>query len=430
MSLAIPTPVNALTLIKTSLLNAIAVGVKLLTMLGLNKILAVYVGPAGYAALGQFQNAVQMISTLASGAINTGVIKYTAEYHEDEAQQLSVWKTAGTIALASSALLSALLFAFRAELAHRFLSDVSFAPVFGWLAATLPFSVFNTLLLAILNGKKDIHRYVVANIAGSVFGLLVTSALVVQWGLVGALVGFAVYQSLSFFVTLGLCIKTPWFRISHLFGRIDITGAKNLAKYTVMGLTTAATLPLSHILIRNHLGETIGWEAAGYWEAMCRLSGAYLMFVSATLSVYYLPRLSELQIGTEIKKEIFLGYRVILPVAMLCALIVYLLRYFIIKTLFSTEFLPMASLFFWQLFGDMLKIMSWLIAFVMLSKSMTVTYIVSEILFSLGLFMLTVEFVGFYGFVGSSMAYAVNYSIYFITLVIVMSRYLKVARVC
>ena len=171
-----------MTLIKTSLLNAIAVGVKMLTLLGLNKILAVYVGPAGYAALGQFQNAVQMISTLASGAINTGVTKYTAEYHEDEARQRAVWQTAGTIALVGSVLLSLLVFAFRAELAQWFLSDVSLAPVFGWFAATLVLFVFNTLLLAILNGKKDIHRYVVANIAGSLFALLVTSAMVVQWG--------------------------------------------------------------------------------------------------------------------------------------------------------------------------------------------------------------------------------------------------------
>ena len=59
-----------MTLIKTSLLNGIAVLVKLLTLLGLNKILAIYVGPAGYAVLGQFQNAVQMITTLTSSSIS------------------------------------------------------------------------------------------------------------------------------------------------------------------------------------------------------------------------------------------------------------------------------------------------------------------------------------------------------------------------
>jgi PST family polysaccharide transporter len=223
---------------------------------------------------------------------------------------------------------------------------------------------------------------VVANIAGSVFALLVTSAMVVQWGLMGALVGFAVYQSLAFFVTLALCVKTPWFRLSHLFGRMDKAVAKNLAKYTAMALTSAALVPLSHILIRNHLGQTLGWEAAGYWEAMWRLSAAYLMLVSTTLSVYYLPRLSELKTSAEIKKEILEGYRVILPVAVVCSLLVYLLREPIIKILFTPDFLPMEDLFFWQLTGDVLKIASWIFAFVMLSKSMTLFFISTEIIFS------------------------------------------------
>ncbi len=385
----------------------------MLTLLGLNKILAVYVGPAGYAALGQFQNAVQMISTLASGAINTGVTKYTAEYHEDEARQRAVWQTAGTIALVGSVLLSLLVFAFRAELAQWFLSDVSLAPVFGWFAATLVLFVFNTLLLAILNGKKDIHRYVLANIAGSVFALLVTGAMVVQWGLMGALVGFAVYQSLAFFVTLALCIRTPWFRLSHLFGRMDKAVAKNLAKYTAMALTTAATVPLSHILIRNHLGQTLGWEAAGYWEAMWRLSGAYLMLVSTTLSVYYLPRLSELKTGAEIRREILAGYRVILPVAAVCALLVYVLRHFIIETMFSAAFLPMERLFFWQLVGDVLKIASWLCAFVMLAKSMIKVYILAEIFFALSFYVLVIIMVDIIGLQGVAAAYALNYLLYF-----------------
>ena len=67
-------------LIRTSLLNGVAVLIKMIALLGINKVLAVYVGPAGYAAVGQFQNAVQMITTCASGAINTGVPNYTAEY--------------------------------------------------------------------------------------------------------------------------------------------------------------------------------------------------------------------------------------------------------------------------------------------------------------------------------------------------------------
>lgn len=415
-----------MTLIKTSLLNAIAVVIKMITLLGLNKILAIYVGPSGYAALGQFQNAVQMITTFASGAINTGVTKYTAQYHEDEVRQRTVWRTAGTIALIGSLITTGLVIVFNRTLANWFLRDETLGSVFIWFAVTLVLFVFNTLLLAILNGKKEIYRYVIANIAGSLFALAVTTIMAVKLGLYGALVSLAIYQSLAFFVTLFITYKANWFKLNYLIGSIDTQTAKNLAKYTLMALTSAACIPLSHILVRNHLGETLGWQAAGYWEAMWRLSAAYLMLVTTTLGVYYLPKLSELQHASDIKKEIIQGYKIILPVAAGGGLIIYLLREFIISLLFSVEFAQMEVLFAWQMVGDTLKIASWLVAYVMLGKAMTKLFISTEMASAASFYLLTIFFVHRMGLQGVALAHAVNYLIYWIVIGSAIARLLKV----
>lgn len=405
-----------MTLIKTSLLNGIAVVIRMLTLLGINKILAIYVGPSGYAALGQFQNAVQMITTLASGAINTGVTKYTAEYHEDETKQHAVWRTAGTISLTGSVLVAIAVIAFNKPLAVWFLKDESFGSVFIWFAATLVLFVLNTLLLAILNGKKEIELYVTANIAGSLFALAVTTVMSIQLGLYGALVALAIYQSLAFFVTLFLTYKASWFKLRYLLGGIDKQSTRNLAKFTAMALTSAACVPLSHILIRNHLGETLGWEAAGYWEAMWRLSAAYLMLVTTTLSVYYLPKLSELQNPADIKKEILQGYKIILPVAAACGLVIYLLRDFIIRVLFTAEFAEMEVLFGWQMVGDTLKIGSWILSYLMLGKAMTKTYILTEVFFSFFFVVLVFFLLELYSLESAAIAHAITYVLYWIAM--------------
>ena len=407
---------KTMTLIKTSLLNGIAVVIKMLTLLGLNKILAIYVGPAGYAALGQFQNAVQIISTFASGALKTGVTKYTAEYNEDEQSQHKVWRTAGTLAVIGSITTAILVSTFNKPLAAWFLNDDSLGSVFIWFSATLLLFVFNTLLLAILNGKKEIHRYVLANIAGSVFSLMVTGIMVIEFGLYGALVALAIHQSLAFFVTISLAYKTPWFRFRYLFGELDRQTAKNLLKYTAMALSSAACIPVSHILIRNYLGENLGWASAGQWEAMWRLSAAYLMLVTTTLSVYYLPRLSELKKTSDIRREIIQGYKIILPLAIVCGFAIYLLRDFIIRLLFSVEFLPMESLFAWQLVGDTLKIGGWILAYLMLSKAMIQLFITSEVVFSASFYGLTIVFTNRFGLEGVSMAHSVNYFLYWIVM--------------
>ena len=401
-----------MTLIKTSLLNSIAVIIKMLTLLGLNKILAIYVGPSGYVALGQFQNAVQMIATLATGAINTGVTKYTAEYHEDEDKQHAVWRTAGTISLAGSVLVATVVIIFSKPLAVWVFKDESLDGVFIWFAATLVLFVFNTLLMAILNGKKEIQRYVAANISGSIFALVVTTIMSIKLGLYGALVALAIYQSLTFFFTLTLTYRTSWFKLGYLLGGIHKQSAKNLAKYTSMALTTATCIPLSHILIRNHLGETLGWAEAGYWEAMWRLSAAYLMLVSTTLSVYYLPKLSELRAPADIKREVLHGYKIILPITITCGLVVYLLRDFIIRTLFTSEFAEMEVLFGWQLVGDTLKISSWLLGYVLIAEAIVGVFIVSEVIFSFFFFFLVYITAAAWGIESSSIAHAVTYALH------------------
>lgn len=405
-----------MTLIKTSLLNGIAVVIKMLTMLGLNKILAIYVGPAGYAAIGNFQNAAQMITTFASGAINTGVVKYTAEYHDDEEKQRQVWRTAGTIAVLGSVITGIGVAVFSKQIAQWFLQDESYNTVFIWFSVTLVFFIFNTLLLAILNGKKEIHRYIIANIAGSLFALAVTSVLAVQFGLHGALTALAIHPSFAFVVTLYLCYKADWFKFSYLFGRLDKQVVLNLSKYTAMALTSAACVPVSHILIRTHLADTLGMDAAGYWEAMWRLSAAYLMLVTTTLSLYYLPKLSELKDPKEIKAEILQGYKIILPVAAACGLVIYLLRDFIIGVLFTSDFIPMRDLFAWQMVGDTLKIGSWILAYLMLGKAMMKLFIASEIVFAAGFYGWTYFLTGMYGLEGVTIAHAINYVIYWVVM--------------
>ncbi|WNF57342.1 O-antigen translocase [Pseudomonas sp. SG20052] len=403
-----------MTLIKTSLLNSIAVIIKMLTLLGINKILAVYVGPAGYASLGQFQNAVQMITTFASGAINTGVTKYTAEFHADESKQQQVWRSAGTVALIGSIITSVFIAIFNEQLASWFLGSTEFGGVFLWFAVTLVLFTFNTLLLSILNGKKEVLLYVIANIAGSLFALAVTSVMAIQFGLYGALVALAVYQSITFFVTLGLCYKASWFKISYLVGQVDKATAINLSKFAAMALTSAVSVPVSHILVRNHLGMTFGWEAAGYWEAIWRLSTAYLMVATTTLSVYYLPRLSELKHPVEIRREIFQGYRIVLPISALCGVLIYLLRDFIIEVLFTKDFAPMRELFAWQMLGDTFKIGSWILAYLMLGKAMFKLFIVFEIISAAGFVLLTHILTSKYGLEGVAIAHAAIYVIYWL----------------
>ena len=412
-------------LLKTSVLNGVAVLIKTATLFILNKILAIYVGPAGYAAIGQFQNFIQMVTTFAGSAINTAVIKYTAEYYEDESKQQNVWKTAGSIVLLFSIIFSLLILIFQKPLSiYIFHTDI-YQSVFVWLAVFLTFFIFNSLFLAILNGKKEILRLVIANIIGSIFSLIITTILSIKYTLYGALVALSIYQSLAFFVTLFLCYKASWFKLSYLFGRIDKAIAKKFAAFALMALVSAICVPLSQMVIRSYIIQEFGLNYAGYWEAMIRLSAGYLMLVTTTLGVYYLPRLSELSEVHELKAEIYKGYKYIFPLAVIGGSIVYFLRDWVIVLLFSKTFLPMGDLFSWQMIGDTLKIGSWILAYLMLSKAMTKLFIITEIIFSITSILLTYICTQIFGFEGVSIAHTVNYGIYWTIMSLCVFRVLR-----
>lgn len=415
-------------LVKTSLLNSIAVAIKLITALGLNKLLAVYVGPAGYAVIGQFQNAIGMLTTFASAGINTGVTKYTAEYFDDDERQHSVWRTAVIIVAIGSLLAAFGIAIFHNSLAVLFLKNESYGSVFIWFAAMLVLFVFNALLLAILNGKKEIRRYVTVNITGSLVSLIVTGVLARFWGLYGALVALAINQSIVFIVTFAICTKTEWFRRQNLIGSLDRSIARNLGKFVLMALTTAAVGPTSQIIVRNHIATTFGWTTAGHWQAVTKISEIYLLLVTSTLGIYYLPRLSEIRDSGELKQEIVDGYKFILPLVVLGAGTIYLIREWVVVTLFTADFAPMKEMFAWQLAGDVVKIGSWLLAYVMIGRAMTRTFIATEILFSITWIVMVFVLTDKFAVQGALMAYFANYLIYWIVMIFIIRRQCRDGR--
>lgn len=403
-----------MTLVKTSLLNGIAVAVKVASALVLNKILAVYVGPAGYAIIGQFQNAVSIVVSLAGGVVATGVTKATAQHFDDEAKQHAVWQTAIRFSLGASLIAGVSLLLVGDWLAAWLLHSTDMSSIFVWLALALPSMAANNLLLAIVNGKKEVGIYVIANIIGSLLSLLVIGLLAYYFGLYGALLAFTINPAIVLLSTATMVARRDWFKTRFLWGQMNRPALRELSGFGLMGLTSALTVPISYMIIRDHLATNLGLTAAGYWQASWKISEIYLMLVTTTLSVYYLPRLAEIRTAPELKTEIIKVYRFIMPIVAAGAITIYLLRDFIIQVLFTPDFLPMRELFPWQLAGDVIKIGSWILAFIMLGRAMVKVFVITEITFSILFVVLSWLLVAQFGLVGVSMAYAINYSLYWV----------------
>ena len=410
-----------MTLIKTSVLTAISTIIKLIAGFVINKVIAIYVGPSGLAVVGQLQNFMSIITTFSNGAITNGIVKYIAEYQTIEQKQ-KIFSSSIVISLICSLIISIFLFVFSDYLSELILKDVQYSSVFIIFGATIFLFALNMVLISILNGQKEIKKYVLVNIAGSIFSLVFTSILIMQLNLMGALYAMVLNQSVMFFVTLAFVIKSSWFKLEYFKQGLDKESLSKLSKYSLMAIVSALTVPVSHLIIREYIGENLGWDSAGYWQGIWYISTMYLMLVTTTLGVYYLPRLSEIQDNKELRKEIFSGYKIIMPIVILVSLIIFLLKEYVILIAFSKDFMPMMELFAWQLIGDVIKIASWLLGYLLVAKAMTKVFIYTEVLFSALFVGLSILFVDKFGLVGITYAYSLNYFLHLIMMIFIFRK--------
>ena len=406
-----------MTLIKTSILTAISTIIKVVSAFVINKVIAMYIGPSGLAIVGQLQNFIEMIVTFSNGATTQGVIKYTAEYKSIEEKQ-KIFSTSIVVSFICSILISLFLFGFSEYLSELILKDAQYGSVFIVFGLTVILFAFNTTLMAILNGQQEIQKYILVNITASIFSLFFTSFLIVKLNLMGALYALVLNQSVVFFITFAFVIKSSWFKLKYFTQGVDRESLKKLSKFSLMAITSVLTVPVSHIIIRNYIGENLSWDAAGYWQGVWYISTMYLMVITTSLSIYYLPKLSAIEDNVELKKEIFNGYKIIIPIVIVMAVGIFLLKEYVVEIVFTQEFMPMLELFKWQLFGDVIKIASWLLSMMMLAKAMTKLFIYTEIFFSITFVILALSLIHTFGLIGVTYAFSINYIVYFIFMII------------
>jgi PST family polysaccharide transporter len=403
-----------MSLIKTSLLSLIATIFKISYGLLINKLLAIYAGPAGVALVGQFQSLQQSLSGLATAGFGQGLTKYLAEFRGNTQKNGQVFSTAVKLVGLILLPLSLAVFLF-SELISQTLFDTSIYDLWiKGLAISIVPSALGALLVASLNGLGEIRSLTMVGVLSSCLGIGLTALLVPLWGVQGVIVSLLSTPFLVLTMAAWYLKKSSYFSWRWLKENAQKDDARKLGKFTLMALASAIAIPASQIMIRNYLSDTISIDAAGIWTGLWRISEAYLMVITMTLSVYYLPKLSGIKVQTELNKEISSGQIIILPLVTLTAIIVYFSKDYLILFLFNDKFLAMRDLFLYQLLGDFFKIASWFYSYLLIAKARVSLFIWSEFIFSFLFIILSVFFVSQYGLVGMSYALALNYAIYFI----------------
>jgi PST family polysaccharide transporter len=411
-------------LFKTSFYTSISTAITFICGFIVAKVVAVKIGPAGIAMVGQFQNTTSILAMLGAGAVNMGVVKYISENKGDRAMQQRILTHALSIVLICSGVITLFVILASGWLSKLAFHTTDYAEVYLLFGIFLSFTTLNSLSNSIFNGLQEIKKLTISNISFSILGIVFTVLFAYLWGVKGVLVAVNGTAFMVFLVNCYLYKHLHGFNWKPSFLNWDNKVIRQLFTFTMMSVISSLVLPSIQLIVRNKIIREFSITEAGYWQGVTRISDYYLTFITTVLSVYYLPRLSEISDKGELRKEIFRGYKMILPVVGLLALLIWLFRHYVVLILFSPEFLPMKPLFTFQLLGDFIKISSWLLGFLMWAKAMIRPFLITEIVFSTTYVLLSIFFIDNYGLIGATFAFALNYTLYLITMLFVMKKYI------
>ncbi len=404
-------------LFKASSLSSLSILVRIITGFISSKAIAYFIGPSGMALMGNLRSFTSTIENIGILGLQNGIVQNCAKNNENK-EQLNNWVTSLFWIFCSFAL----LLSFIVSLGNSFFSNQIFGSaseyhfVLYFIAFVIPFQVLHLFFVAILNGFSEYKKVTAISVCSYLAGLLISLFLMWKFGINGALISISVLSVFQFLFSGYYFVKYFSFQLILLNRKIDFRNIKHILPLGLMTLFSAVLAPILYIFIRNLITKEVSLEAAGYYEAMQRISGFYMMFISTLITFYFLPELTKAKSLDKERKLTFAFYKGIIPIFGFGLVLIYFLRNFVIQVLLTKEFELVSDLFLWQLLGDFFRALALILGIRFYAKKMMKDYFVTEIISFTVLFSSSYLLIPKFGSEGAVMAYAVTYLLYFVVL--------------
>lgn len=400
--------------------HGLRMGVNLIVI----KFIAVLVGPTGLGALGNLMSAATMATLFAGGGILNGITKYVAEFRECPADEKRFLGSALAYGLIVSAVVVGLTLLGRETLSRALFGHSGMAWLVPLLGVTHFLCFVGGGVIATVNGRQQPARFAMITIAGYLGVIPVAFALIRFGGVDGAAVALLAVAASTAVPAAILALRTGM--LDGLRPHLNGQDGGRLFRFTCITAASAITFPVTEILIRNQITDTLGLASTGIWQALTRLSGAILGFYTVYLATSHMPRLSAIADRRLATTAVLDTLRIVGPVFAGGALLVYLLRSIIVPMLFSSAFRPMEDIIGWQLLGDMFRVCSYVVAFLGIARAALKIHVIAELTqcaLYLGLTMLTLHWG--WGLREVAQAYAATYAVYFGLTLVALRAYVR-----
>lgn len=320
------------------------------------KLISVATGPVMFGHLSQLLIATALVGMFAGGGIGGAITKTIAAEKTSEGRD--AWlRVALRIYISATLVLAVLLGAYARELAIWVLGDPQYQSIFAILSISQALVGISNILQAIAAARGSYKFIFHVNILGAVVGIGLMMWLVRGFGYAGAAIGIVAAPAITGLFALVMArgeggIPTRLLKQSMKGWIASRKEAMHLLSFSLITLVGAGSLSLAQMATRDIVGAAVGWQQVGYWQAVSRISDAYMQFISLFLMSYGLPRLAKHGSLVQTRGDLFQISRFLLGSLMLGGAVLWLCRVKIIALLYSAQFVEASYYILPQLLGD------------------------------------------------------------------------------
>lgn len=377
------------------------------------KFAAVLLGPVGVGLIGLYQSLMQTSAAVASLGMTSAGTRRIAAVTQDDSAMVALVRRALLWGTLVQALVGGLVFwLLSGALSQGILESPDRTDEVAWLALGVALMVGAGAQTALLTGLRRIGDIARIQVGGGLLGAAGGVTALWAWGEGGLLV-MVLVAPLSTFILGHLCV----FRLTHKQDTSPLpVVVREWGGMAWLGLALMISTVITmagHLIVRVMVQRDLGTEALGQFQAAWTIGMTYLTFILGAMGTDYYPRLSAvINDKTEATKLVNQQTEVTLLLTGPLLLAMMGCTPLVIRLLYTAEFDVANDILRWQLLGDILKLMSWPLGFVLLASGAGRMFIFTEFT-GVGIFVLGVTLgLPLIGLAATGIAFIALYAIY------------------
>ena len=408
----------------TGMLSA-STGVTILAGLASAKAWAILVGTNGVGYMGLLLSLLGLISLVAGLGVSTGLVRFGASaIAESQAANVAALRRAAwLITLATGAVALPLLIASRGPISEVALGGTAYQNSVPIIGVALVLGMVSGVQTGILNAYHKVGALARYGVLVAVLGTVAEVPFIWIWRSSGVPFAILATAAVACIISSTLLwrempksqVTVEWEAVRAQAGQLLRFGGP----YTVSMIVGTGVLLAMPLLVLHIVGPS----SVGAYRAAAVIGVTYLGFLLAAMSQDYFPRVSAAGSSREdLLRLVNEQQRLVMLLATPVILGALALAPIIVPLLYSQSFAPASNVLEWQLIGDVFRLSSWTLSFVILARSSSHTFLAVEAIGGAAILLASWLAMSRFGVAGAGMGYLGGYIIYFAAVWLVLRR--------